>query len=60
MNLNYPNRQPIEQSSLPPAHAPQQLLPLGPRIERCEFENLLQRAMEILNARVNRSPSPRP
>ena len=24
---------------------------LGPRIERCEFEQLLQRAMEILNAR---------
>jgi hypothetical protein len=23
----------------------------GPRIERCEFEELLQRAMEILNAR---------
>ena len=22
----------------------------GPRIERCEFEQLLQRAMEILNA----------
>jgi hypothetical protein len=25
--------------------------PIGPRIERCEFEQLLQRAMEILNAR---------
>jgi hypothetical protein len=24
---------------------------LAPRIERCEFETLLQRAMEILNAR---------
>jgi hypothetical protein len=24
---------------------------IGPRIERCEFEQLLQRAMEILNAR---------
>lgn len=24
---------------------------LVPRIERCEFEHLLQRAMEILNAR---------
>jgi hypothetical protein len=24
---------------------------LGPRIERCEFEQLLQRAMEILNGR---------
>jgi hypothetical protein len=24
---------------------------VGPRIERCEFEQLLQRAMEILNAR---------
>lgn len=23
----------------------------GPRIERCEFEELLQRAMEILNTR---------
>ncbi len=23
----------------------------GPRIERCEFEQLLQRAMEILNGR---------
>ncbi len=26
-------------------------LATGPRIERCEFEELLQRAMEILNAR---------
>ena len=26
-------------------------LAIGPRIERCEFEELLQRAMEILNAR---------
>ena len=26
-------------------------LAVGPRIERCEFEELLQRAMEILNAR---------
>jgi hypothetical protein len=24
---------------------------VGPRIERCEFEQLLERAMEILNAR---------
>ena len=24
---------------------------VGPRIERCKFEQLLQRAMEILNAR---------
>ena len=24
---------------------------VGPRIERCEFEQLLQRAMEILNVR---------
>jgi hypothetical protein len=26
-------------------------VPAGPRIEPCEFEELLQRAMEILNAR---------
>jgi hypothetical protein len=25
----------------------------GPRIERCEFESLLERAMKILNARSN-------
>jgi hypothetical protein len=29
----------------------QESVPAGPRIERCEFEELLQRAMEILNAR---------
>jgi hypothetical protein len=29
----------------------QNLVHAGPRIERCEFEELLQRAMEILNAR---------
>jgi hypothetical protein len=29
----------------------QNFVQAGPRIERCEFEELLQRAMEILNAR---------
>jgi len=37
-----------EPASSPSAAAP---APLGPRIEACQFENLLQRAMEILNAR---------
>jgi len=59
VNLNHPNRQPIEQAPVAAPHT-QQLLPADPRIERCEFENLLQRAMEILNTRAKRSSSPRP
>jgi hypothetical protein len=31
----------------------------GPRIERCKFENLLERAMEILSARAKSASSPR-
>ena len=42
---------PIEEQSAAAASQVLGVLPLGPRIERCEFEQLLQRAMEILNAR---------
>jgi len=50
VNLVHGNLQIEEQSSTaaPQLHI---ALPLGPRIERCEFEQLLQRAMEILSAR---------
>ena len=50
MNLDHCNLQAAEQNavvitqSLNVPHT-------GPRIERCEFEELLQRAMEILKAR---------
>jgi hypothetical protein len=50
VNLDYCNLHPTENNSV----AVTQRLNVshsGPRIERCEFEQLLQRAMEILNAR---------
>jgi len=30
---------------------------LGPRIEQCDFEDLLERAMKILSARAKAAPS---
>jgi hypothetical protein len=50
VNLDYCNLHPTENNSV----AVTQSLNVshsGPRIERCEFEQLLERAMEILNAR---------
>ena len=50
MNLDHCNLQAVEQNAV----AITQSLNVphtGPRIERCEFEELLQRAMEILKAR---------
>jgi hypothetical protein len=38
----------------------QDFAPSGPRIERCEFEQLLQRAMEILSARTKSASYPTP
>ncbi len=50
MNLVHGNLL-IDQQDSTAASQLQIAVPLGPRIERCEFEQLLQRAMEILNAR---------
>jgi hypothetical protein len=50
VNLVHCNRQIDEHSSALVSQSPN-VIPAGPRIERCEFEQLLQRAMEILNAR---------
>jgi hypothetical protein len=50
VNLVHSNLQ-IEEKSSTAASQLQIAVPLGPRIERCEFELLLQRAMEILNGR---------
>jgi hypothetical protein len=50
VNLVHSNLQIEEQNSTAASQVPV-ALPLGPRIERCEFEQLLQRAMEILNGR---------
>jgi hypothetical protein len=50
VNLVHGNPQ-IEVQSSTAASQLQIAVPLGPRIEHCEFEQLLQRAMEILNAR---------
>jgi hypothetical protein len=50
VNLVHSNLQ-IEKQSSTAASELQIAVPLGPRIERCEFEQLLQRAMEILNGR---------
>jgi len=50
VNLVHSNLQ-IEEQSSTAASELQIAVPLGPRIERCEFEQLLQRAMEILNGR---------
>jgi hypothetical protein len=50
VNLVPRNLQTDEQNSAAVSQM-QNVAPPGPRIERCEFEQLLQRAMEILNAR---------
>ncbi len=50
MNLVHGSLQ-IEEQSSTAASQLQIAVPLGPRIERREFEQLLQRAMEILNER---------
>jgi len=50
VNLDPSNVQAGEESSAVLAQS-QPATHAGPRIERCEFEQLLQRAMEILNAR---------
>jgi hypothetical protein len=50
VNLVHGNPQFEEQRSTAASQL-QIAVPLGPRIERCEFEQLLQRAMEILNSR---------
>jgi len=50
VNLDHSNFQAGEEGST--VHVQNQTSThAGPRIERCEFEQLLQRAMEILNAR---------
>jgi hypothetical protein len=50
VNLVHGNLQ-IEEQNSTAASQLQIPVPLSPRIERYEFEKLLQRAMEILNAR---------
>jgi hypothetical protein len=52
VNLDHSNVQAGEESSAVLVQS-QTATSAGPRIERCEFEQLLQRAMEILNARSN-------
>lgn len=52
MNSQLCCSQPMETSRALPLNSHGESLPQNqPRIERCEFEALLQRAMEILNAR---------
>lgn len=50
MNLELSHSQPEEQASFA-ATLRRTVIPPGPGIERCEFEALLLRAMEILSAR---------
>lgn len=50
VNLQHCSLHADEQGSVVVAHG-SNARNTGPRIERCEFEQLLQRAMEILNAR---------
>jgi flagellar motor protein MotB len=50
VNLELPTCQASEQIIVR-ATQDSNLIPPGTKIERCEFEELLQRAMEILNAR---------
>lgn len=50
MNLVDCNLPIVEQNAVA-ASQMQKAAQQGPRIERCEFEQLLQRAMEILNVR---------
>lgn len=52
MNPQVSCSQPMETSPVVPVNSHDENLRQNhPRIERCEFEALLQRAMEILNAR---------
>jgi hypothetical protein len=52
VNLDHSNFQAGEEGST--VHVQTQTAThAGARIERCEFESLLERAMEILNARSN-------
>ena len=50
MNLDHSNFQAGKEGSTVPVQS-QTATHAGARIERCEFEQLLQRAMGILNAR---------
>jgi hypothetical protein len=50
VSLEIRSTQPVEQNAAVVSQV-QRSLAAGPRIESCEFEQLLQRAMEILNAR---------
>jgi hypothetical protein len=50
VNLDYCSLSTEEQNAVVVGHS-LNINVTGPRIERCEFEQLLQRAMEILNAR---------
>ncbi|MGB2592655.1 MAG: hypothetical protein WBG02_03145 [Candidatus Acidiferrum sp.] len=59
MNLANSDFQTAGQSSVAPAQSQTQLQSIddrAPRIERCEFETLLERAIEILSVRA-KSPS---
>lgn len=51
MNLESPQIPPTTpQSEIPDKNSPS--VPAGVRVEPCEFENLLRRAMEILDTRA--------
>lgn len=51
---------PTSENCLPIAGAQMQpASPAAPRIERCEFEALLERAMEILSARTRNASASR-
>ncbi|MGB8458133.1 MAG: hypothetical protein WCE50_10460 [Candidatus Acidiferrum sp.] len=51
MNLDLSNFQTDEQTSVAATHSQGVNYP-GLKIERCEFESLLERAMEILSSRA--------
>jgi hypothetical protein len=57
VNLDHCNLQIDEQIRVVVAQN-QNLVYSGPRIERCEFEKLVERAMEILSARAKSACSP--
>jgi hypothetical protein len=57
VNLDHCNVQ-VDEQILAVAAQNQNLVYARPRIERCEFENLLERAMEILSARAKSASSP--
>lgn len=56
MNLELSHSQPEEQASFAATPRPA-VIPPSPGIERCEFEALLLRAMEILSARAKTAPA---